>query len=51
MNIGRNQNGNRKADCKIRGKGFSRERAEINVLMEGAVFAIFRDFPDAFLLF
>jgi hypothetical protein len=32
-------------------KGFNRERAEINALMENAVFAIFRDFPDAFLLF
>lgn len=37
--------------AKYEGKGFSRERAEINTLMEGAVFAIFRDFPDAFLLF
>jgi predicted nucleotidyltransferase component of viral defense system len=32
-------------------KGFNKERAEINALMENAVFAIFRDFPDAFLLF
>jgi len=32
-------------------KGFSRERAEINVLMEAAALAIFRDFPDAFVLF
>lgn len=32
-------------------KGFSRERAEINTLMENAAFTIFRDFPDAFLLF
>jgi hypothetical protein len=37
--------------AKYEGKGFGRERAEINVLMEGTVFAIFRDFPDAFLLF
>jgi hypothetical protein len=37
--------------AKYEGKGFRRERAEINALMEGAVFAIFRDFPDAFLLF
>ena len=28
--------------AKYEGKGFSRERAEINALMEGAVFAIFR---------
>lgn len=32
-------------------KGFSRERAEINVLMEAAALAIFRDFPKAFVLF
>lgn len=32
-------------------KGFTRERAEINVLMEAAAFAIFKDFPDAFVLF
>jgi predicted nucleotidyltransferase component of viral defense system len=37
--------------AKYEAKGFSRERAEINALMEAAVFAIFRDFPDAFLLF
>lgn len=36
---------------KYEDKGFSRERAEINVLMENAAFIIFRDFPDAFLLF
>jgi len=36
--------------AKYEGKGFSRERAEVNALMN-AVFAIFRDFPDAFLLF
>jgi hypothetical protein len=32
-------------------KGFTRERAEINVLMEAAALAIFKDFPDAFVLF
>jgi hypothetical protein len=37
--------------AKYERKGFGRERAEINALMEGAVFGIFRDFPDAFLLF
>jgi len=37
--------------AKYEGKGFSREKAEINALMENAIFAIFRDFPDAFLLF
>lgn len=37
--------------AKYRDKGFSRERAEINVLMESAAFAIFKDFPDAFVLF
>jgi predicted nucleotidyltransferase component of viral defense system len=37
--------------AKYEEKGFSRERAEINALMESAVFAIFKDFPDAFLLF
>jgi predicted nucleotidyltransferase component of viral defense system len=37
--------------AKYEEKGFNRERAEINALMENAVFAIFRDFPDAFLLF
>ena len=37
--------------AKYEEKGFTRERAEINALMENAVFAIFRDFPDAFLLF
>src|SRR5471030_879022 len=36
---------------KYEEKGFSREKAEINALMENAIFAIFRDFPDAFLLF
>jgi hypothetical protein len=32
-------------------KGFSRERAEINLLMEAAAVAIFRYFPEAFVLF
>jgi hypothetical protein len=35
---------------KYEAKGFTRERAEINVLMEAAAFAIFKDFPDAFVL-
>jgi hypothetical protein len=35
---------------KYEEKGFSREKAEINALMENAILAIFRDFPDAFLL-
>ena len=37
--------------AKYEEKGFSREKAEINALMENAISAIFRDFPDAFLLF
>jgi len=37
--------------AKYQEKGFNRERAEINVLMEAAAFAIFKDFPDAFVLF
>lgn len=37
--------------AKYEEKGFTLERAEINVLMEAAAFAIFRDFPDAFVLF
>jgi hypothetical protein len=36
---------------KYEEKGFSREKVEINALMENSMFAIFRDFPDAFLLF
>src|SRR6266446_8755561 len=36
---------------KYEEKGFAREKAEINALMENALFTIFRDFPDAFLLF
>jgi hypothetical protein len=36
---------------KYEEKGFSREKAEINALMENAILAVFRDFPDAFLLF
>jgi hypothetical protein len=37
--------------AKYEEKGFSRERAEINALMENAILAIFRDFPAAFLVF
>jgi hypothetical protein len=37
--------------AKYEEKGFGREKAEINALMENAIFAIFRDFPEAFLLF
>ena len=37
--------------AKYEDKGFTRERSEINVLMEAAAFAIFKDFPDAFVLF
>lgn len=37
--------------AKYEEKGFTRERAEINVLMEAAAFSIFKDFPDAFVLF
>jgi hypothetical protein len=37
--------------AKYETKGFNRERAEINTLMENAAFTIFRDFPDAFVLF
>jgi Nucleotidyl transferase AbiEii toxin, Type IV TA system len=37
--------------AKYEEKGFSREQAEINALMENAISAIFRDFPDAFLFF
>jgi hypothetical protein len=37
--------------AKYEEKGFSQENAEINALMENAILAIFRDFPDAFLLF
>jgi hypothetical protein len=36
--------------AKYEAKGFTLERAEINVLMEAAAFAIFKDFPDAFVL-
>jgi hypothetical protein len=41
----------RRRTLKYEEKGFSREKAEINALMENSMFAIFRDFPDAFLLF
>jgi hypothetical protein len=37
--------------AKYETKGFNREQAEINALMENAAFTIFRDFPEAFLLF
>jgi len=37
--------------AKYEDKGFTRDRAEINTLMEHAAVTIFRDFPDAFLLF
>jgi hypothetical protein len=37
--------------AKYEEKGFTRERAEINVLMEAAALTIFKDFPDAFVLF
>lgn len=37
--------------AKYEERGFTRERAEINVLMEAAAFAVFKDFPDAFVLF
>jgi hypothetical protein len=32
---------------KYEERGFSREKAEINALMENAILAIFRDFPHA----
>jgi hypothetical protein len=37
--------------AKYEEKGFTAERAQINVLMEGAAIAIFRDFPEDFVLF
>jgi hypothetical protein len=37
--------------AKYEDRGFTRERAEINVLMEHAAFSIFKDFPEAFVLF
>jgi len=37
--------------AKYESKGFNREQAEVNTLMENAAFIIFREFPDAFLLF
>lgn len=33
--------------AKYEDRGFTRERAEINVLMEHAAFTIFKDFPEA----
>jgi hypothetical protein len=37
--------------AKYQDKGFARDRAEINTLMEHAAITIFSDFPDAFVLF
>ena len=37
--------------AKYEDKGFSRDRAEVNTLMEHAAVTIFKDFPDAFVLF
>lgn len=37
--------------AKYQDRGFTQDRAEINVLMEVAAFSIFKDFPDAFVLF
>src|SRR5205807_4217109 len=37
--------------AKYEDKGFTRERAEVNTLIEHAAVTIFRDFPDAFVLF
>lgn len=37
--------------AKYEERGFTAERAQVNVLMEAAAFAIFRDFPEAFVLF
>jgi hypothetical protein len=37
--------------AKYEDRGFTRERAEINVLMEHAAFTIFKNFPEAFVLF
>ena len=37
--------------AKYEERGFTPERAQVNVLMEAAAFAIFRDFPEAFVLF
>ena len=37
--------------AKYEDKGFTRERAEVNTLIEHAAVTIFRDFPEAFVLF
>src|SRR5260370_22052972 len=37
--------------AKYEDKVFSRDRAEVNTLMEHAAVTIFKDFPDAFVLF
>jgi Nucleotidyl transferase AbiEii toxin, Type IV TA system len=37
--------------AKYEDQGFTRERAEVNALMENAALVIFREFPDAFVLF
>ncbi len=37
--------------AKYEDKGFTREQAEVNTLMEHAAVTIFSDFPDAFVLF
>jgi len=37
--------------AKYEDRGFTRERAELNALMENAAFTIFREFPDSFVLF
>jgi len=37
--------------AKYEARGFTPERAQVNVLMEAAAIAIFRDFPEAFVLF
>jgi hypothetical protein len=37
--------------AKYEDRGFTREQAEVNTLMEHAAVTIFSDFPDAFVLF
>jgi hypothetical protein len=37
--------------AKYENKGFTRNQAEINTLMEHAAATIFRNFPEAFVLF
>jgi hypothetical protein len=36
--------------AKFEERGFTRERAEVNALMEQALVSIFKDFPDAYVL-